>query len=488
MLERVAIHQTRLKVPGIGLDSRGVALGARGLVLLPSLDRLIAFLAVYTESQTLSGLGDSFRVDVVKSKLGTREVALSFDAGASDRMDRVADVARLAGGFTFTGTSRHFVQYRDSAAPFGYDAQDISATDAALALYHNTFTQTYDVERPIEVASLLLRLAPHADPSARLDGRELWVVAESGLGPSLLAYFTRSNVAARAGVAEWPPESSFDTEPVRRWLFHVKDLPRRMLPLLSRTPGIVAFSPVAPGAAVEVLFRHPISLEACPVFHERGLVLFRGRGEPALELPELPTLAEVTALSRQNVSELGALTGRPTANAASLGVPLRLAPDMAPPSTVGALLVSREELPLFRRLAYTLSAEVVRTTRVAVTDFGAFVVREAGLEALPIGTFFRRIHPSVFVPLGWQIVPQVSAEVVFSALGSPADRAVFFWPDGSAAALAIGAFVPLETALVEAHRWAPAAAVEIENVFTEEVPVVWLDALGMNPLKGTGSA
>ncbi|MFO0565373.1 MAG: hypothetical protein U0263_06910 [Polyangiaceae bacterium] len=134
MLERVAIHQTRLKVPGIGLDSRGVALGARGLVLLPSLDRLIAFLAVYTESQTLSGLGDSFRVDVVKSKLGTREVALSFDAGASDRMDRVADVARLAGGFTFTGPSRHVVQYRDSAAPFGYDAQDISATDAALAL------------------------------------------------------------------------------------------------------------------------------------------------------------------------------------------------------------------------------------------------------------------------------------------------------------------------------------------------------------------
>ena len=146
MLERIAVHQTRLKVPGLGLDSRGVALGAKGLVLLPAIDRLIAFLAVYTEQQSLGALGDSLRVDILKSRLGTREVALSFDAGASDRMDRVADVARLAGGFTFTGTSRHFVQYRDAAAPFGYDAPEISATDAALALYNNAFSQSYEIE------------------------------------------------------------------------------------------------------------------------------------------------------------------------------------------------------------------------------------------------------------------------------------------------------------------------------------------------------
>ena len=52
----------------------------------------------------------------------TREVAFEFAAESSDRMDRIADTARLVGGFAFTGTSRHFVQYRDAAAPFGYDA------------------------------------------------------------------------------------------------------------------------------------------------------------------------------------------------------------------------------------------------------------------------------------------------------------------------------------------------------------------------------
>ena len=488
MLERIAVHQTRLRVPGIGLDARGVALGARGLVLLPSLDRLIAFLAVYTEQQSLGALGEALKVEVVKSKLGTREVALSFDSGSSDRMDRVSEVARLAGGFTFTGTSRHFVQYRDAAAPFGYDSSEISSTDAALALYHTTFAQTYDVERPIELSSLLLRLMPHPDPTAVPALHELWVAAEPGLGPALLSYFARSNVEARAGIAEWPPESSFDTEPVRRWLFQVSSLPARMLPLLARTPGLLTFAPVAPGAAVEVGYRHPIALEACPVFHEQGLVLFRGRGEPALELASLPALADTRALGRAQLTDVAPRTGAASNQSPNVGVPLKLSPDTAPPTTVGAILVPPDELPLLRRLAYLLGAEMIRTTRIAITEFGAFVLRDAGVEALPVGMFFRRIHPSVYVPSGWQLVPQVPAEIVFRALGSPADRAVFFWPNGAAAALPLTGFVPLETALVEGHAWAPMAAQEIENVFAEQVPTVWLDALGINPLKGVGSA
>ncbi|MBK7580374.1 MAG: hypothetical protein IPI67_09240 [Myxococcales bacterium] len=487
MLERIAVHQTRLRVPGLGLDSRGVALGARGLVLLPSLDRLIAFLAVYTEEQSLGALGESLRVEILKSKLGTREVALSFDAGASDRMDRVAEVARLTGGFTFTGTSRHFVQYRDAAAPFGYDAQEISSTDAALALYHTTFSQTYAVERQVALADLLLKLMPHADPKAILPHQELWILAEPGLGPSLLGYFTRSNVGARAGVAEWPPESSLDAEPRLRWLFHVTDLPRRMLPLLLRTPGLSAFAPVAPGAAVELAWRHPIQLEACPVFHEQGLVLFRGQGLPALQLPTLPALAQVSSLSRTRVNDLVAETGRALSQAPNVGVALKLATDFAPPTTVRAILVPTEELPLLRHLSYALGAEIIRTTRIAITQFGAFVMRDEGVEALPLGTFFRRIHPNIYVPSGYAVVPRVPPEVVFQSLGAPGDRAVFFWPDGSAAALLLTAFVPLETALVEGHSWAPVAVTELENVFAEEVPTVWLDALGISPLRGVGS-
>jgi hypothetical protein len=488
MLERIAVHQTRLRVPGLGLDARGIALGARGLVLLPSIDRLIAFLAVYTQEQTLSGLGDALKIEVLKSKLGTREIALSFDAGSSDRMDRVAEVSRLAGGFTFTGTSRHFVQYRDAAAPFGYDSTEISATDAALALYHSTFAQSYDVERPLDLRGLLLSLSPHLDPGAVPSTRDLWVVAEAGLGPSLLGYFTRSGANARTGIAEWPPESSFDDQPVRRFLFQVRDLPPRMMPLLTRTPGVSTFATVAPGVGVEVGFRHPIALEACPGFSAEGLVLFRGRGERALSLEKVPALADVRSLASANVSAMGAHLGKSAKNVANVGVELRLAPDFAPPTTVAAILVPTDELPLLRRLSYVLGAQVIQSTRMALTDFGAFLLREQGLDALPVGTFFRRIHPNVYVPAGWRVVPDVPDEVVFQALGSPSDQLVFFWPNGSAGGLPSSQLVPLETALLEGHTWAPIKVHEIENPFAEQVPTVWLEPLGINPLKGTGAS
>ena len=56
MLERIALHQTRLRTPGLGLDAKGVALGAKGLVLLPSIDRLVAWLSVYTREHSLEDL------------------------------------------------------------------------------------------------------------------------------------------------------------------------------------------------------------------------------------------------------------------------------------------------------------------------------------------------------------------------------------------------------------------------------------------------
>src|SRR6185437_11258004 len=107
MLERIALHQTRLRTPGLGLDAKGVALGAKGLVLLPSIDRLVAFLALYTRQGSLADILRSLVVEIVRSKLGAREVTLLFAAESSDRLDRVAEIARLAGGYSFTGTSRH---------------------------------------------------------------------------------------------------------------------------------------------------------------------------------------------------------------------------------------------------------------------------------------------------------------------------------------------------------------------------------------------
>jgi hypothetical protein len=484
MLERVALHQTRLRVPGVGLDARGVVLGARGLVLLPSLDRLVAWLAVYTESQPLDAL-TALRIEVLKSKLGTRELALSFDAGSSDRMDRIAEVARLTGGFTFTGTSRHFVQYRDGAAPFGYDAFEITPSDAAVAVYHTSFSQTYEVERALALRDLLFRLRPHPDPKSSIGDDPIWLVAEPGLGPSLSSYLLRSGVDARATLAEWPAESSFDQGPRRRWLLHVPRLPKRMRPSLGSTPGIDVFLPAGTGVAVEHRFRHPITLHGCPVFDADSLVLIFGRRAP-LAIAPLPVLADVRSLARAEVSSsaLDPQVGKQHGQPPSIRVPLRLVPSLAPPSSIAATLIPADELDLLRRLAYGLGSGVIRSMRIALTEVGAFLLRERGVELLPLGSFFRRLHPRIYVPSGFEVAPLVDPNVLFGALGSPADKIVFLMADSRVLALDESAFVPLDGALLAPEPVTVLPAIEIEAVLETETPTLWLEPLGLAPLRG----
>jgi hypothetical protein len=489
MLDRVAVHQTRLRTPGLGLDAKGVALGAKGLVLLPSIDRLVAFLALYTRQGSLGEILRSLTVEVVRSKLGAREVTLTFAAESSDRMDSIAEVARLAGGYTFTGTSRHFVQYRDAAAPFGYDIPQITPSDAALALYQNAFSQTYDVERKIDVRALLLRLEPHPDPSTGREPGMRWIAAEAGLGPALIHYFVRSAVHADVGVAEWPPESSFDEAPVVRYLFRVPEIPERMVPLLTSTPGLSVFVPAAAGAAVEVGYRHPVNLRACPVFPDGGLVLFRGGGKDPLELAKLPALGDVGAFARVEVRK-DVASGKTSASKVApdaVMLALRLVPSTEPFRHVTATWVRAEDMPILRRIAYALGPETLRRARIACTDAGAFVQSSTGIEGIPVGEFFREVHPGLYVPAGYETVPAVAPEVLYKALGSPAGQLLFIGRDGRTVGVQNDAFVPLEAALLEAQVWAPATASELESsvhaALATELPEVVLEAVGLRPMR-----
>lgn len=489
MLERVAVHQTRLKTPGLGLDAKGVALGARGVVLLPSLERLVAFLALYTRAGSLEDILRSLTLEVVRSKLGAREVTITFGAESSDRMDRIAEVARLAGGYTFTGTSRHFVQYRDAGAPFGYDVVELLTGDQPLSLYHNSFSQAYAVERKVEVKNLLLRLEPHLDPSTMDEPGPKWILAEEGLGPALISYFVRSTVDAEVGLGEWPPASSFDDVPVRRYLFRVPELPARMLPLLTGTPGLLVLNPAGEGVAVEVGFRHPVNLRACPVFPREGMVLFRGRQEEPLELAKLPALGSVLGFAKIG---LHAEEGVTRAAATRVGTPpevmlsLRLVPSLDPWRGVTAAWVRNEELPLLRRVAYVLGAETLRRATVAFTAQGAFVRHPGGIEAIPVGEFFREVHPGLFIPAGFDPLPAVTPDVLHKALGAPPGHVLFVGRDTRVTGVEGASFVSLENALLEAHAWAPVTAMQIDPALAEGIPELVLDSPGFRPMRDVG--
>jgi hypothetical protein len=488
MLERIALHQTRLRAPGIGIDPKGVALGAKGLVLVASLEKLVVFLAAYARDRSLEDVMPSLAIHVVCSKLGAREIALDFLAESSDRMDLMAGIARLVGGFTFTGTSRHFVQYRDSAAPFGYDATELLSTDAALILYHDRFSQIYDLERTIELRSLLLRLMPRPDPESLVERGPRIVVAEQGLGPAALHYFVRSRVEGEVCVAEWPAPGPYDA-PVRRWVMRIPELPDRMRKLVLTTPGISCFLPAGQGVAVEAGFRHAIDLRACPVFDAAGLVLMRRGGSEPWVIERLPPMGPLSAFARVELRITGgdASLAGPVNPPDVVRVPLRLTPSIAPRRRVSATWIAPEQAPLLRRLAYALPHATLAQSRIATTPRGLFVRSEGGIDAIPLGTFFVEIHRNLYAPAGYDVTPAVAPEVLVAALQSAPSQVVFIGPDARGFAIEEQAFVPLETALMEPIRWQPLAATLVERSLSEEpIDLKVANAGPMTPLDATG--
>jgi hypothetical protein len=124
------------------------------------------------------------------------------------------------------------------------------------------------------------------------------------------------------------------------------------------------------------------------------------------------------------------------------------------------------------------------------------VYREQGVEGIPVGDFFQQVHPSIFVSAGYAAVPDVSPEVLFRALGSPAGELVFLRQDGRRFGVAQSAFVPLEQALLEAQTWTGLATENVAPALSAALPQVTLESPGFRPLRdvaadgsgGTGTA
>ena len=473
VLERAALHQTRFRTPGVSPDARGVVLGQRGLVLFPSLDRLVAFLRAYGEQGSLDELLPSLELRRLVTPLKTREVLLSIQAESSYRMDRVAGVAKLAGGLVFTGTSRHFVKYRDAASPLGYDVQELLDDPADYVLYDATFQQSYSHERDLSFRDLVLKLTPHrTPPSERALPQRLYATAEIGIGAPLVNYLFRWQISARAALAEWPSRSAFEDAPRRLYVFDMSDVPERVVHLMAALPGVHVFEPLGETVGVELNFRHPISLDSCAsVFGSGTLYLFRGDGVVEQVNP-LPPFAPVRSLVRTELS-LDAKPerdpGAPQDTDLSMALPLRLAPTMEPWRNVVSTVIPGAQRQWLARLLYALPPKTLGSLRMAFGADAIYLLDPAGIEGVPLGTFYSEVAPRIYVPAGLTLVPAVAAPVLDQLVGERGDGHAYFEPGQvEPKVIAAGAFGPIAR---RALRDVAAIPVGADRPDDDEVPL-----------------
>lgn len=485
-LEHVAHGQTRFMIPGVAPDPRGVVLGRYALLVFPTLEGVVSWLRLYSHEASLDELMAGLTISRVRTPLASREMMLRIPTVSSYTTDRAARLARLVGGAIYTGTAKHFVKYRDDRSPMGYDAVDVGAlpAGAALMVHGDDFTQSYVVEGELPLARLLFRLSLRQLPGTRrlsADLRsELVLAVARGLGDGVIRYLWRNKIEGEVGlVAPREREHAASSGGDRSFLLmKVKNLPERILALLLDTPGIDVFLPQSANVAVAVGWAHPVELGSCAsLLPEDAYHLFwPGDRVDILDGPlALSRLADLTRIELAAEPE-GEVTARAVTAPASVAVPLRLAPSTGPLRRVAATLVPPDQTGSLKRLIYALPPASLRGLRIAVTSRGTLVVATDELDVIPLGTLLTR-HAGVLMPLGLEVVPRVSAEVLALALNHGPGVVTVLTADGPPFQLAEGDLRSLERQAIARLEVEPAQVTDVAiNAATD--PTVINDPLG----------
>ncbi len=494
-LEHVAHGQSRFMTPGVAPDPRGVVLGRFLVIVFPTLEGVVSWLRLYSHEASLDELVAGLEITRVRTPLMSREMILRVPAVSSYAADRAARLARLVGGSIYTGTAKHFVKYRDDRSPYGYDAVEIGALPAGaeLMVHGDDFTQTYAREGELPLARLLFRLSLRRVPGAtRLDAEAratLVLAVARGLGDGVIRYLWRNKVDGEVALvaprhrAAGIPTIAGDPSYL---MMRVRDLPERILELFVGTPGIDVFRPVSDNVAVALGWAHPVELGSVASLlpPDSYHVFWPGDRVDVLPGPlELSRLADLTRIDL-DLEKAGGDARETTVSAPSpVGVALRLAPGTGLSRRVTATLVPRAQTPHFKRLVFLLPPSALRGLRVAVTDRGILVVATGDIDVVPLGTLLCEHAPGILVPLGMEVVPRVSPEVLALALGHASGELTVFTPDGPPFQLDDARLVALERRAV--------GRLEVEPVEIREVaiappgdPLVVNDPLGSFALWG----
>lgn len=492
-LEHVAQGQTRFFTPGVAPDPRGILLGRYCVMTFPTLEGAVSWFRLYSSEAALDELLANLTISKCRTALGSREIVVQIPAVSSYAADRAARLCRLVGGAIYTGTAKHFVKYRDDRSPYGYDAVDIGTMPATtdFMVHGDEFAQGYLREGDLPFQRLLFRLSIRKLPGRdRLDDEErgeLLLAVARGLSEGIIRYLWRNRVDAQAGLFTPGASSAFDDHARDRgyMLIRVRALPERILALFLGTPGIDVFKPVGPNAAVAVGYQHPIDLASCAsVFPAETFHVF-WPGDRVDVLPGPIALSDIADLTRVNLEldrpkEPRGYDGKPPD---PIGVELKLATAMGPPRRVVATLIPTEHAARLKRILFALPPVSLRGHRMAATERGILVIGAENLDVIPLGQLLCELTPGLLVPLGMDVVPRVSPDVLARALGHQAGVVTVFTADGRPFQIGESAFSSLERRAL-AKLEVPAAEVEDFGAAAAPEAQVVNDAVGRFALWG----
>jgi hypothetical protein len=426
MLSAVGLGQSRLTLPGLVPDGRGVVAGRELAARFPTLDRMVWYLRLLSGERGPDDLWLGMRIVYARSAMGLREVIVLMGNPSSHAADLCARAARSAGGQCFTGSGKHFVQYRDGRAPFGYDAREISHEPGDVTLYATDSTVSYKIEGEMSFERLLfgLELRRRSGPiEASLptgDNAVVYVTARRGLGRRLLDHLFHAEISAQGALCEPERPSVFGVTSAF-WLFRIENLPPRLASLIAHTPGLEAFTPVLDNVAVAAGHTHPVHLEACrALFSGDRFVLFSppptGVTVMPAPLPLVP-VADLVSLRPPPIAD-----GPPAVVAPSgpspFEVPLRLE---AVGGTRGhravAAWIPWSQAAWLRRLCYARPPAALRGHRVAFLEPALLVLAERDLSGLPLGQPLDHVGPGILAPVGMRIAPAIAPERLAERLG-----------------------------------------------------------------------
>ncbi len=477
-LEHVAHGQTRFMIPGVAPDPRGVVLGRYLLLVFPTLEGVVSWLRLYSHEASLDELIAGLAIWRVKTALASRELILRIPAVSSYTADRAARLARLIGGATYTGTAKNFVKYRDDRSPLGYDAVDVGALPAGaeLMVHGDDFVQSYVIEGELPLARLLFRLSLRQMPGSRRltaeQRSELVLVVARGLGDGVIRYLWRNRQDGLVGlVAPRARERSVAAGEREYLLMKVHNLPERIVALFLDTPGIDVFRPLSANVAVAVGWAHPIELSSCASLLPDDAYHLFWPGDRVDVLAGPLALSPLADLTRVDLApeQLTAQAPRAVTDPDPVAVPLRLAPSGGVLRRVAATLMPTSQTASLKRLIYALPPTSLRGLRVAVTSRGTLVVASGELDVIPLGTLLTSAA-GVLIPLGLEVVPRVSPEVLAGALGHGPGMITVLTQDGPPFQLAESELRPLERRAI--------ARLDAEQVETRDVAV----EIGRDPL------